>query len=123
MKTDPGAAHRRPSLLLLLVCARWWLFAPLLAFFGALAAWARQTGDMRWPEVLAGAIWGACLGLLPIPLSMVSGPKAFAASALIVAGAGVATGLLLDWNPFVSGSVGAVLGLVARWWAPHAQLP
>lgn len=122
MKTEPRMA-RRPSFLVMLVFARWWLIAPLLALLGALGAWARQPGDVRWPEMFVGAVWGACLGLLSIPLSMEDLPKALGAAALIVAGAGIAAALLLGWNPFVAGVVGAALGLLARWWAPHAPLP
>jgi hypothetical protein len=113
----------------IIICSKWWLLVPISTFCGALFAFAKEsnTAEILWVHVIVGAIWGAGLGLLTIPLSL-SKTRIVASSlfaSLIMTSTIAATGLLLNWSYesiIIGMIVGALIGIFARWWAPQINL-
>lgn len=79
--------------------------------------------SFAWSHIAIGAIWGTCLGLLSVPLSMPKDRGIFAnlVASLVVSLTLVATGTILGWTAdsvLLAAFIGALLGLMVRWWAP-----
>lgn len=111
------------------IFAKWWLLVPLLTVTGAATAFLKEIGqtNFTWSRIAVGAAWGTCLGLLSIPLSMPKARSIFAhlLAAPLVSLTLVVTGILMGWtleSIALAGAIGALIGLIARWWGPYATL-